>query len=86
MVELEQELYGLTAKHDAVFQLVANNKYRTRKLPFTSQTVWTGNKYGREIDRIFGNMKDGKISLNQADRDITKLMRRYYEINPRQWL
>ena len=86
MVELEQELYGLTAKHDAVFQLVANNKYRTRKLPFTSQTVWTGNKYGREIDRIFGNMKDGKIALNQADRDITKLMRRYYEINPRQWL
>ena len=86
MAELEQELYGLTAKHDAVFQLVENNKYRTRKLPFTSQTVWTGNKYGREIDKIFGNMKDGKISLNQADRDITKLMRRYYEINPRQWL
>ena len=86
MAELEQELYGLTAKHDAVFQLVANNKYRTRKLPFTSQTVWTGNKYGREIDKIFGNMKDGTISLNQADRDITKLMRRYYEINPRQWL
>ena len=86
MAELEQELYGLTAKHDAVFQLVAYNKYRTRKLPCTSQTVWTGNKYGREIDKIFGNMKDGKISLNQADRDITKLMRRYYEINPRQWL
>ena len=86
MAELEQELYGLTAKHDAVFQLVSNNKYRTRKLPFTSQTVWTGNKYGREIDKIFGNMEDGKISLNQADRDITKLMRRYYEINPRQWL
>ena len=86
MAELEQELYGLTAKHDAVFQLVANNKYSTRKLPFTSQTVWTGNKYGREIDKIFGNMKDGKISLNQADHDITKLMRRYYEINPRQWL
>ena len=86
MAELEQELYGLTAKHDAVFQLVANNKYRAIKLPFTSQTVWTGNKYGREIDKIFGNMKDGKISLNQADRDITKLMRRYYEINPRQWL
>ena len=85
MAELEQELHGLTAKHDAVFQLVANNKYRTRKLPFTSQIVWTGNKYGREIDKIFGNMKDGKISLNQADRDITKLMRRYYEINPRQW-
>ena len=86
MAELEQELYGLTAKHDAVFQLVVNNKYRAIKLPFTSQTVWKGNKYGREIDRIFGNMKDGKISLNQADRDITKLMRRYYEINPRQWL
>ena len=85
MAELEQELHGLTAKHDAVFQLVANNKYRTRKLPFTSKIVWTGNKYGREINKIFGNMKDGKISLNQADRDITKLMRRYYEINPRQW-
>jgi hypothetical protein len=28
MAELKQELYGLTARHDAVFQLIAKKKYR----------------------------------------------------------
>jgi len=86
MAELEQELYGLTAKHDAVFQQISNDKYRIRKLPFTSQIIWKGSKYGREIDKIFGDMNVGKISLNQADRQITHLMKRYYDISPRQWL
>jgi hypothetical protein len=56
MAELEQELYGLTARRDVVFQLVSNKKYRAKKLPFTSNTIWKGNRYGTNINKIFGDM------------------------------
>ena len=86
MAELEQELYGLTAKRDVVFQLVSNRKYRTKKLPFTARTIWTGNRYGKDIDKIFDKMSGGKLSLNQADREITHLMKQYYDIGAYKWL
>ena len=86
MAELEQELYGLTAKRDVAFQLVSNRKYRTKKLPFTSRTIWTGNRYGKDIDKIFDKMSGGKLSLNQADREITHLMKQYYNIGAYKWL
>ena len=35
---------------------------------------------------VFPYVNGGKISLNQADRQITHLMKRYYDISPRQWL
>ena len=63
MAELEQELYGLTAKHDAVFQQISNDKYRIRKLPFTSQIIWKGSKYGREIDKIFGDTREQVVEI-----------------------
>ena len=80
MAELEQELIGLTAKHDAVFQMIANKKQQTRKLPFTSRTIWRGRQYGQYINKIFGDMNGGKLSLNQADQEITHLMKQYYKI------
>ena len=86
MAELEQELYGLTAKRDVVFQLVSNREYRTKKLPFTSRIIWTGNRYGKDIDKIFDKMSGGKLSLNQADREITHLMKQYYDIGAYKWL
>ena len=85
MAELEQELYGLTARRDVVFQLVSNKKYRSKKLPFTSNTIWKGNRYGTNIDKIFGDMNGGKLSLNQADQEITHLMKEYYAIGAHKW-
>ncbi len=85
MAELEQELYGLTARRDVVFQLVSNKKYRAKKLPFTSNTIWKGNRYGTNINKIFGDMNGGKLSLNQADREITHLMKEYYAIGAYKW-
>ena len=85
MAELKQELYGLTARHDAVFQLIAKKKSRAKKLPFTSKTIWKSNRYGKDIDKIFGDMSEGKLSLNQADREITHLMKQYWEIGAHKW-
>tara|TARA_B100000767_G_C19360500_1_gene367640 strand:+ start:37 stop:297 length:261 start_codon:yes stop_codon:yes gene_type:complete len=85
MAELEQKLIGLTAKRDVVFQLVSNKKYRAKKLPFTSRTIWKGNRYGSDINKIFCEMGGGKLSLNQADREITHLMKEYYNIGAHKW-
>lgn len=81
MVEIEQELCALVARHVSAFQHISNKKYSIRKLPFTSKIIWKGNRYGREIDKIFKDMNGGKISLKQADRQMINLMKRYYEVN-----
>ena len=85
MAELEQELIGLTARRDVVFQRVSNKKYRAKKLPFTSKTIWKGSRYGKDIDKIIDEMSGGKLSLNQADREITHLMKQYYNIGAHKW-
>jgi hypothetical protein len=85
MAELEKELYGLTARRDVVFQRVSNKKYRAKKLPFTSKTIWNGSCYGKDINKIIDEMSGGKLSLNQADREITHLMKQYYNIGAHKW-